>query len=415
MQTVPANLTRYGLSQIINHLLALDPARPFDFLINGELLRLSLHKHLAAKQLSTEAILEVEYVPAVLPPTPKEQEKHDDWVAAITVLSDAKKKAAPVIVSGCYDGIVRLWRGGASAGAFTAHQGPVKATAAGPSSNQLVTTGDDCVGRVWQWSSTIGKSAPELLAVLKGHTASVETAAVRPDGERCATAGWDGSVHVWRCGQALVDSAAAGGAAAAPKKRRTGTAGALPTGAHEEEAVRCLEGHSQCVAALAWPEDSTIVTGSWDHSVRVWDVEVGAAADSYLHNKAVHCVAAALEPANATLIAFGGPEKVLRLWDRRSGPAGEDGAVVRAFSSHADWISCIAWHPTSPHHLMSVSYDQTAKLWDLRASVPLHTIAGAEDRLLACAWVGSGEVAFGGADCMLRTAAVDVSGAAMAS
>jgi hypothetical protein len=32
---------------------AADPARPFDFLIDGELLRLSLLKHLHAKQIST--------------------------------------------------------------------------------------------------------------------------------------------------------------------------------------------------------------------------------------------------------------------------------------------------------------------------------------------------------------------------
>ena len=32
---------------------AADPPRPFDFLIHEELLRLSLHKHLLAKQIST--------------------------------------------------------------------------------------------------------------------------------------------------------------------------------------------------------------------------------------------------------------------------------------------------------------------------------------------------------------------------
>ena len=60
---------------------AADPPRPFDFLIDGEILRRSLHKHLLAGRVSAEAVLEVEYVPAVLPPKPREDLPHDDWCA----------------------------------------------------------------------------------------------------------------------------------------------------------------------------------------------------------------------------------------------------------------------------------------------------------------------------------------------
>ena len=41
---VPGKLTRYGLSEVINHLLNLDPPKPFDFLVQGELVRTSLEK-----------------------------------------------------------------------------------------------------------------------------------------------------------------------------------------------------------------------------------------------------------------------------------------------------------------------------------------------------------------------------------
>lgn len=56
-----------------------DPARPFDFIINGELVRKSLEKHLLAHEISAEAVVEVEYVPAVAPPEPKNAIPHDDW------------------------------------------------------------------------------------------------------------------------------------------------------------------------------------------------------------------------------------------------------------------------------------------------------------------------------------------------
>jgi WD40 repeat protein len=61
--------------------------------------------------------------------------------------------------------------------------------------------------------------------------------------------------------------------------------------------------------------------------VRRWDVESGAATDTLNASKAVYCVAAPPRDASgAGLVAFGGAERVLRLWDPRTAP-GE--ALVR--------------------------------------------------------------------------------------
>jgi WD40 repeat protein len=50
------------------------------------------------------------------------------------------------------------------------------------------------------------------------------------------------------------------------------------------------------------------------------------------------------------------------------------------------------------HHLVSASYDQTVKFWDVRAAVPLYTIA-AHDAKALCVTVGPrGEIVSGGAD-----------------
>ena len=49
---VPGKLTRYGLSEVINHLLNLDPPKPFDFLVQGELVRTSLEKLVVRKATS---------------------------------------------------------------------------------------------------------------------------------------------------------------------------------------------------------------------------------------------------------------------------------------------------------------------------------------------------------------------------
>ena len=54
---------------------------------------------------------------------------------------------------------------------------------------------------------------------------------------------------------------------------------------------------------------------------------------------------------------------------------------VKAFSSHTDWITGVQWHPTSEHHLVSCSHDNTAKVWDTRASIPLLTLEGHTDKV----------------------------------
>lgn len=59
--------------------------------------------------------------------------------------------------------------------------------------------------------------------------------------------------------------------------------------------------------------------------------------------------------------------------------------------------------------MASASHDGSAKLWDLRAAIPLHTLeAPGADKLLCAGWVGPSALATGGADCRLRVAEVAV-------
>ena len=50
---IPTRLKRFGLSDIVNHLLQLSKPVPFDFLLNDTLLRGSLLKGIQTQKLST--------------------------------------------------------------------------------------------------------------------------------------------------------------------------------------------------------------------------------------------------------------------------------------------------------------------------------------------------------------------------
>lgn len=79
--------------------------------------------------------------------------------------------------------------------------------------------------------------------------------------------------------------------------------------------------------------------------------------------------------------------------------------VCSSLSSHRGWVKSVAWSPSSDHQLVSGSYDNHAKLWDVRKYVvcsilvsfivscsiysprePLFTIAAHEDKVLCLDW-----------------------------
>ena len=83
---VPVAWRRSQLSTLVNKVLSTAGEHrtvPFDFIVDGELLRTSLGEYLARKGLSPESTLELEYVRSTLPPVFRDAAVHDDWIAAV--------------------------------------------------------------------------------------------------------------------------------------------------------------------------------------------------------------------------------------------------------------------------------------------------------------------------------------------
>ena len=60
----------------------------FDFLIDGEFLRIALGNHLEEKGISSETVVEIEYVEKQPAPEPIGSVLHDDWVSSVHASSD---------------------------------------------------------------------------------------------------------------------------------------------------------------------------------------------------------------------------------------------------------------------------------------------------------------------------------------
>ncbi|KAH9740331.1 Ribosome biogenesis protein WDR12-like [Citrus sinensis] len=355
---IPSNLTRFGLSSVVNNLLqAVNPewkSEPFDFLINGELVRMSLEQFLLAKGISAEKVLEIEYIKAVAPQKEEEPSLHDDWVSAV----DGSNPG--FILTGCYDNLGRVWKaGGVCTHILEGHCGAVSSVniikSDGLKYVTVATASKDQTLRLW----------------------------------KVCSGSWDCTISLWRTN----DSDAAGNQVSI-KKRKGNNQVEEPQ--LEGEAISTLVGHTQCVSSVVWPQQETIYSASWDHSVRTWDVEMGKDLSDIFCGKALNCIDIGGE--GSALIAAGGSDPILRIWDpRKPGTS----APVFQFSSHNSWISACKWHNKSWFHLISASYDGKVMLWDLRTAWPLSVIDSHKDKVLCADWWRGDSVISGGVDSKL--------------
>lgn len=395
---VPDKLARYGLSEIINHLLGQqdrDSVRPYDFLIEGEFLRTDLKKYLLGKKLSGEAGLTLEVVEALPAPDSDVGSPHPDWISCISSIKDR------FVVTACYDGVVRVFAQGAdqplslqsdNAVVVRAHANAVTSVALFDGPDDMFVTGSkDRTAKVWQMVGGVARCR----AVCSGHRESLETVATL--GSRFCTAGWDKTVMVWD-----LDAVLAGGEAGEASKRRKTDAGPEDAGGpvETEAPMAVFEGHSQNVSALAWPHPNAVYSGSWDMSIRMWDTSTGTNANTWHGNKAVSGMSFSLL---GNLLATAHHDKSVRIWDPRM----KDGEVVKlTLRSHKSWVTDVEFSPEMSHTLASTSHDGTVKLWDIRAKVPLHTLRPHTDKVMCVDWYDSANLLSGGADCLLRTHAV---------
>lgn len=411
---LPTRLTRKGLSEVVNHLLAASDssyvARPFDFLVNGELLRTSIRKALARHSLSGEEVVTIEYVEDVPPPTPEPSGAHQDWLSAMAVPPGG---GGGLVLAGCYNGVAYLWetaKEGSVVAELTGHTAPVKSVAwlrQGSSSSELraATASKDHTVRTWRMA-TSGAKGVTCEASLVGHTCSVESLAANPNGDRLCSGGWDGSMLLWSAAERLPSEAEGGGGnGKASKRAKSGASAAVATaaGPAELEPTTALPGHQGSVSALCWPTAALVYSGSWDGTIREWQVDVETTSATLAGQAAVLSLDVSL---SSTLTASGHTDHILRVWDSRL-----QQAALQLQLSHKGWVADVKWCPHRPHLLASASYDGHVRLWDVRSTNPLHTLTEHEGKALCVAWDGAEKVASGGTDAQMRRAALALPGA----
>jgi len=402
---VPISLKRYGLSEIVNHLLENENPIPFDFLINGTLLRTSIEEYLTQNALSSEAFLSLEYTRSVLPPSFLASFNNEDWVSSLDVNYNQ-------ILSGSYDGIVRTWDlSGKVQKQYSGHSGAIKAVK-WVSETRVATAGNDRQIRLWKTSATDSNGIKDLededeeepeegktLAILEGHKAAVSSLAVNDN--RILSAGYDNAIGLWSTNykeminiDPLADPNNNVTSTAAKKRRKL----ALQDASIRRRApLSFLEGHSQPVEDIIFaPTDSTVAYSvSQDHTIKTWDLVTARPVDTRTTGFSLLSITA-LPKLN--LLACGSSARHITLHDPR---ASATTVTQSQLIGHTNFVVSLAASPDSDYMFSSASHDGTVKVWDIRAQKALYTItreSGApkgQDKVFAVSWVPTGIISGG--------------------
>ncbi|ABQ92370.1 NB-ARC domain-containing protein [Roseiflexus sp. RS-1] len=141
--------------------------------------------------------------------------------------------------------------------------------------------------------------------------------------------------------------------------------------------LRSLEGHTGSVRAVAVsPDGRTIVSGSHDRTVKVWEAESGRLLRSLEgHTGSVRAVA--VSPDGRTIVS-GSHDRTVKVWEA------ESGRLLRSLEGHTGSVRAVAVSPDG-RTIVSGSHDRTVKVWDAASGRLLRSLKGHTGSVLAVA------------------------------
>jgi WD40 repeat protein len=212
---------------------------------------------------------------------------HSNWVTGVTFSPNGQ-----VLATGSEDTTAKLWdvAGAKELATLKGHTATVRGLTFSPDGKLLATASFDQTVKLWD----VEKRAE--LATLKGHSDAVWAVAFSRDGKTLASAGADGALKVWKV----------------PELKDGKLDGAVPD-------PTTLQGHKNWISSLAFSPDGTrLVSGGFDNSVKVWNLERGREVASLDGLKSTVWSVAFTADGKTVALAFGavaGEESTVKFWD----------------------------------------------------------------------------------------------------
>ena len=347
--SIPASSTIQNLNALLIGILKSDDNEletdfsllEFDFYINGQYIASTLGDLIQTiPDIKVESVIEIEYSERNAAPEPIDSVILDDWISSIKGLKD-------FILVGCYDNSVQLWnKSGKQLVALSGHTGPVKCVAWFNESKFMSSSHDQSI-LIWHLNDQ-----KKLIRTQKcvGHSESVECLDISEDKSKFVSGSWDKMIKLWN----LLDEQEFEENSLSKKKKSD-----IPT--QVKTPLITLSGHGENVSSCKWMNEKNVCSCSWDHSIRLWDMYSGQETQCL---KAANKIYLSIDYSKRNgLISATSNDSFIRIYDPRS----TEGNLVKiSLSSHNGWVSSVCWSKNDANLLVSGSYDNSAKLWDIR-------------------------------------------------
>jgi WD repeat-containing protein 48 len=143
-----------------------------------------------------------------------------------------------------------------------------------------------------------------------------------------------------------------------------------PHASHAEEPATIGQ-HADYVKCVATPSQATdwVASGGLDRKIFLWDLagggkrlEIDVSGEEVTEKGSVYALS-----VNHSILASGGPESIVRLWDPKTGKR------ITKFVGHTDNVRAILVNEQGDM-VMTASSDQTVKVWSVTAGRCMHTL-----------------------------------------
>lgn len=388
--SIPTNFTETSLSDLINQMLteknelSSPSSEKFEILINNELLRGTLKSHIMKNNISSEKNLVIHYCLALNKPKLANKTQIDDWISSISLLN----QTAGALLVGSFNGEINLFeaKGGEILGKGEIKGKSLKTMLSVNNflnleqeySNVVYSGHSDEILRVTLIDTKTKRKNKKLDFVTKiygkGHNSSIESLDIHPlNNAFVASGSYNGELALWQIKE--IESL--------PENQ-----GVSIEGSHKKLKVSPIKEmkpnhktqiHHDNLSRIVWLQPETLITGSMDHNIKLFDVEKTLDFETFnCRDTAI----TALTAMNTKTIISGHEDGYLRLWDLR------DKKAKKLIKGHAFWTSQAKSMSESELIYATAGYDKAVKVWDLRSEFPLFTMKSHGDKVFCLEWNG---------------------------